>query len=77
MKKSFILLVIVSLMPSYFALLSHYIGSIFIILLTTFFGIVFTGMNNDDDIVTKEQLKLSWILHLLGVCVVAYVKSQL
>lgn len=56
-------------MPSYFALFAGGIGATIILAVASMVAFVLTGMLEDEPTLT-DKVRLGWIIHLLGVCIV-------
>lgn len=78
MTRSTLLLVLASVMPSYFAALSDSGPAIFISILSTLVGFALTisVMGEFNDRETREKVRLGWILHIAGMMLV-YAVHQL
>jgi hypothetical protein len=70
MKKQNVLTFIVASLPSYFSLFSNTLLACIIIGVATMLGIILTGNLDKDEYWLKDKMRLGWIIHLLGVCIV-------
>ena len=70
MNKQNIIVVILSLMPSYFAIFSEAVTASILLAVATLIGIILIGVNEGQDKDLTEKLRLAWVLHLLGILVV-------
>jgi hypothetical protein len=72
MSKQNVLTIILSAMPSYFALFSASIYATIILCVATLVGVFITGVFDDEsrDADMRDKLRTAWVIHLLGVCAV-------
>jgi len=79
MKRSTLLLVLASVMPSYFALFQDSGMAIGIVILSTFVGFITTCTLADEigeSLPIRQMIRLGWICHIVGVMLV-YAVHQL
>lgn len=74
MTKSLALLIVLSALPSYFALFCDPIPATFILSVATIGGFVITGVSSESEI-PMERSKLAWLIHIVGIMVVVFVKN--
>jgi uncharacterized integral membrane protein len=74
MTKSLALLIILSALPSYFALFCDSTPATIILCVSTIIGFVITGVSSESEI-PMERSKLGWLIHIVGIMVVVFVKN--
>lgn len=74
MTKSLALLIIVSILPSYFALFCSPTPATIILCFGTIIAMIVSGVANESEI-PFEKIKLMWLIHLIGIMVVVFVKN--
>jgi hypothetical protein len=74
MTKSLALLIIISALPSYFALYCSPTYASIILCVSTFFGAVITGVATELEL-PNDRAKLGWLIHIIGIMVVVFVKN--
>jgi hypothetical protein len=74
MTKSLALLIILSALPSYFALFCDSTPATIILCVSTIIGFIVTGVAAEDE-VPNDSAKLAWLIHIIGIMVVVFVKN--
>jgi hypothetical protein len=74
MTKSLALLIILSSLPSYFALFMGHVGATIVLCMGTIVGFVVTGVASESEL-PMDRLKLAWLIHIIGIMVVVFVKN--
>lgn len=70
MKRQNVLTIIVASLPSYFSLFTPPLLAAVIIVFSSMMGAILTGSIGNDEYWLKDKVRLGWIIHLLGVCIV-------
>ena len=74
MTKSLALLCILSALPSYFALFLENTGATIVLCIGTILGMIVSGVADESEI-PLERVKLVWLIHIIGIMVVVFVKN--
>jgi hypothetical protein len=74
MTKSLALTIILSALPSYFALFCDSTYATIILCIGTILGVIVSGITNELEMPT-ERTKLAWLIHIIGIMVVVFVKN--
>jgi len=74
MTKSLALLIILSALPTYFALFLENTGATIVLCIGTILGVIVSGVTNELEMPT-ERTKLVWLIHVIGIMVVVFVKN--
>lgn len=74
MTKSLALLIIVSILPSYFALFCSPTPATIVLCFGTIIGMIVSGVANESEI-PFEKIKLMWLIHIVGIMVVVFIKN--
>jgi len=74
MTKSLALTIILSALPSYFALYCSPTPATIILCIGTILGVIVSGVTNELEMPT-ERTKLAWLIHIIGIMVVVFVKN--
>lgn len=70
MKKQNVLTIIISALPSYFSLFANPLLASIFIGVASMIGLIMTGLIEKDEYWLREKVRLGWIIHLLGVCII-------
>lgn len=74
MTKSLALLIIVSILPSYFALFCSPTPATIILCFGTLIAMIVSGVASENEL-PFDRIKLMWLIHLVGIMVVVFIKN--